>query len=191
MSWSERDRVRLLAALTLVSALGAAGCGFRLRGTPQLPPELATTYIQADDRYTPFYRELVTRLRQGGARLTDDPTAARAVIQVLSEDTGRRLLSVSARNVPTEYEVFYRVRFLVRVDGREAVPVEQLALTRDQTFNEDFVLGKAGEEQVLREAMARDLVALVTRRLASIRSLPPADAGPAGPVADPSTTPPG
>jgi LPS-assembly lipoprotein len=177
MSWSERRRLALLATL----ALAGAGCGFRLRGSPQLPPELATTYIQADDRYSPFYRELVTRLRQGGARLVDDATAARTVIQVLSEDTGRRLLSVSARNVPTEYEVFYRVRFLVRVDGREAVPAEQLALTRDQTFNEDFVLGKAGEEQVLREAMARDLVALVTRRLASIPPAPVASDTPAPP----------
>jgi LPS-assembly lipoprotein len=73
--------------------------------------------------------------------------------------------------VPTEYEVFYRVSFSVRVDGVEALPVERLALTRDVTFDETLVLAKSGEEQVLREALARDLVGLVTRRLAAI---PPA-----------------
>ena len=157
-------------------ALAATGCGFELRGTPDLPPQMATTYIQAQDRYTPFFRELATRLRQGGVAVVNDAADARAVIQVLNDDTGRRLLSVSARNVPTEYEVYYRVTFLVRVDGVEAVPAERLALTRDVTFNEDFVLGKAGEEQVLRDALARDLVTLVTRRLSTI---PPPGAPPA------------
>lgn len=176
MSWSE-GRWPALAGFLLV----LAGCGFALRGTPRLPPETASTYLQADDRYSPFFRELVTRLRQAGATVVDDPTAARTVIQVLADETGRRLLSVSARNVPTEYEVYYRVRFLVRIDGAEVLPAEQLALTRDQTFNEDFVLGKAGEEQVLRDAMARDLVTLVTRRLSAIAT-PASPTGAAGPA---------
>jgi LPS-assembly lipoprotein len=167
MSWSEAAS-RCLAALALAVV---AACGFEMRGTPQLPPQLATTYIQADDRYSPFFRELVTRLRQAGVRVVDEPTDARAVILVLADETGRRLLSVSPRNVPTEYEVFYRVRFSVRVDDKEVLPAERLALTRDVTFDETLVLAKAGEEQVLRDALARDLVGLVTRRLSS---LPPA-----------------
>jgi LPS-assembly lipoprotein len=167
MSWSELA-ARCLVGLALAVV---AGCGFELRGAPSFPPQLDTTYIQADDRYSPFFRELSTRLRQARVRLVDEPTDARTVIQVLADETGRRLLSVSPRNVPTEYEVFYRVSFSVRVDGVEALPVERLALTRDVTFDETLVLAKSGEEQVLREALARDLVGLVTRRLAAI---PPA-----------------
>ena len=34
-----------------------------------------------------------------------------------------RLLAVSGRNVPAVYEVYYRVRFAVDVDGVEVVPV--------------------------------------------------------------------
>jgi outer membrane lipopolysaccharide assembly protein LptE/RlpB len=70
--------------------------------------------------------------------------------------------------VPAEYEVFYRVRFSVDVDGVEAVPLEQLALTRDFAFNETEVLGKAGEEEIIRQAIASDLVGLVTRRLTAV-----------------------
>ncbi len=126
-------------------------------------------HIQAADRYSPFYRELVTVLRRSDVKLTDDPTQARTVLKVLTDDTGRRLLSVTARNVPAEYEVFYRVRFSVDVDGVEAVPLEQLALTRDFAFNETEVLGKAGEEEIIRQAIASDLVGLVTRRLTAVR----------------------
>jgi LPS-assembly lipoprotein len=76
---------------------------------------------------------------------------------------------VTARNVPAEYEVYYRVRFSASVDGTEAVPPEQLALTRDFSFDENAVLGKSGEEEIIRQAIASDLVGLVTRRLTAVR----------------------
>lgn len=167
--WSSDRPRRWLALLVLAPVLLAAGCGFRFRGTPELPPEMAVIHIQAADRYSPFYRELVTVLRRSDVTLTDDPAQARTVLKILTDDTGRRLLAVTARNVPAAYEVFYRVRFAVDVDGVEAVPLEQLALTRDFTFDETRVLGKAGEEEVIRQAIASDLVGLVTRRLTAVR----------------------
>jgi LPS-assembly lipoprotein len=166
---SDRAPRSLVAVLVLATALLAAGCGFRFRGTPELPPQMSVIHIQATDRYSPFYRELVTVLRRSDVTLTDDPTKARTVLKVLTDDTGRRLLSVTSRNVPAEYEVFYRVRFSVDVDGVEAVPLEQLALTRDFAFDETEVLGKSGEEEIIRQAIASDLVGLVTRRLTAVR----------------------
>lgn len=169
MWWSDRALHRLAPVLALASMLLAAGCGFQFRGTPELPPEMAVIHVQAADRYSPFYRELVTVLRRSDVTVTDDPAKARTVIRVLTDDTGRRLLSVTARNVPAEFEVYYRVRFAVDVDGVEAVPLEQLVLTRDFAFDETAVLGKAGEEEIIRQAVASDLVGLVIRRLTAVR----------------------
>ena len=164
--WSSDACLRWLAVALL---LLAGGCGFQFRGAPQLPPEMAVIHVEAADRYSPFYRELVSVLRRSNVRVTDDLAAARTVVKVLTDDTGRRLLSVTARNVPAEYEVYYRLRFLVTVDGIEAVPVEQLALTRDFAFDENQVLGKSGEEDAIRQAIAGDLVGLVMRRLSAVR----------------------
>ena len=50
------------------------------RGAPDLPPQMAVIHIQAADRYSPFYRELVTVLRRSDVTLTDDPTQARTVL---------------------------------------------------------------------------------------------------------------
>jgi LPS-assembly lipoprotein len=164
--WSSDRLFRVMAAATL---LVLAGCGFQFRGTPEFPPQMAVMHIEAKDRYTPFYRELVTVLRRSDVTLVDAPSEARTIIRILTDDTGRRLLSVTSRNVPAEYEVYYRVRFAVAVDGVETVPVEQVALTRDFAFDENRVLGKAGEEEIIRQAIASDLVGLVTRRLTAVR----------------------
>lgn len=166
---SERTRHALTALLLVTTAMLVAGCGFQFRGATDFPPQMTVIHIAATDRYSPFYRELVTVLRRSDVTLTDDPTKARTILRILTDDTGRRLLSVTARNVPAEYEVYYRVRFAVDVDGAEVVPLEQLALTRDFAFDETQVLGKAGEEEIIRKAIASDLVGLVTRRLAAVR----------------------
>jgi LPS-assembly lipoprotein len=164
--WSSRRTPRGLAAGLIVLL---AGCGFQFRATPEFPPQMAVMHIAAADRYSPFYRELVTVLRRSDVSLTDDPAQARTRVRILTDDTGRRLLSVTARNVPAEYEVYYRVRFSVDVDGVETVPLEQLALTREFAFDENAVLGKSREEEIIREAIASDLVGLVTRRLTAVR----------------------
>jgi outer membrane lipopolysaccharide assembly protein LptE/RlpB len=165
MSWSDRG----LRAFAAVLVLLVAGCGFQFSGTAALPPDLAVVRIDAVDRYSPFYRELVTVLKRSDVQLTDDAVAARTVIHIITDDTGRRLLSVTSRNVPAEYEVYYRVRFSVDANGAEAVPVEQIALTREFAFDETKVLGKSREEESIREALARDLVGLLTRRLSAVR----------------------
>jgi LPS-assembly lipoprotein len=156
----------LLAAALVLSL---AGCGFQFRTTPELPPQMDIIHIDAADRYSPFYRELVAELRRSDVSLTDDPAQARTVVKVLTDDTGRRLLAVSGRNVPVAYEVYYRVRFAVDVDGIEVVPVEQLFLSRDFTYDETLVLGKDREEDSIREAISSDLVGLITRRLTAVR----------------------
>jgi LPS-assembly lipoprotein len=165
--WSP-DRAR--RGLTLAGAvLVLTACGFTFRGAPKFPPAMADTYIDAQDRYTPFYQELVAVLRQNDIRIVSDPKAARTSIRILADNTGRRLLSVTTSNVPAEYEVFYRVRFAVTVDGREAVAPEQLALTRAYSFDDTEVLGKSREEDNVRRSLASDLVGLVALRLAAVR----------------------
>lgn len=130
---------------------------------------MATTYIEATDRYTPFYRKIRAALRNGGVQVTSNPSQAGAVLRILEDDTGQRVLSVSARNTPLEYDVYYVVRYSLEIAGKEALPAQQLVLTRDYTYDETLVLGKDTESEVIRQALADDLVGVVTRRLSSVR----------------------
>lgn len=146
-----------------------AGCGFQLRGDPAVPPEMARTYIATDDRYSLFYHTFRRQLENAGAELVDSPVDATAEFAILTDDTGQRVLSVSARNVPTEFEVYYTVYY--RVSSGENVLLEpQLhTLTRDYTYDETRVLGKAHEEELLRKAIVEDLVRLVLIQVSSIQ----------------------
>lgn len=152
-------------ALILVLALASAGCGFQMRGQTSLPAEMERTYISTADRQSIFYRKLQSGLRMNGVEVVDSPVEATAVLNVLADDTGQRVLSVSARNVPREYEVYYRIRFSVEAGGRMLIEAQEQALIRDYTYDETVVIAKAREERLLREAIADDLVRFVMFQL--------------------------
>ena len=96
-------------AASLALLLVLAGCGFQLQGALTVPPEMERTYISAEDRHSGFYRDLRAAFKAAGINLVDSPTDATATFTIAFDNTDQRVLSVSARNVPTEYEVFYTV----------------------------------------------------------------------------------
>lgn len=145
-----------------------AGCGFQLQGTLTLPPELERTYIAATDRHTGFYRDLSAALRSAGIEVVDSPADATAILTIAYDDTDQRVLSVSARNVPTEYEVYYTVEYSLDTGTRNLLEAQVLTLTRDYTYDSTLVLGKAQEEELLREAIVDDLVRIVLKQISTL-----------------------
>ena len=145
-----------------------AGCGFHLRGAPTIPPEMATTYIATYDRHSPFYRKLYRELLAAGVDVVDSPTSASAVFSILFDETDQRVLSVSARNVPREYEVYYTVGYSVQSGEKLLLQPQEQTVTRDYTYDELLVLGKAREEELLRDSIVDDLVRVVLIQLSSL-----------------------
>lgn len=143
----------------------AAGCGFQLRGELTMPPEMSRTYIATDDSHSLFYRKLRLQLMESGVELVDAEAEATARFAITYDETDQRVLSVSARNVPTEYEVYYTIQYAVDTGSTSLIAPQTLTLTRDYTYDSTLVLGKAREEQLLREAIVEDLVRIVLKQI--------------------------
>jgi len=156
----------LLLSVCLTSML--AGCGWRLQGTAKLSPIMATTYVDTKDRYTDFNRALRESLEASGARLTNIESEATAVVKIIRDVSGQRVLTVSGRNTPEEFEVFYTIEYSVNGRTEELMAPEQRELTREYSYDETAVLAKQKEQSILREALARDLAGQVVRRLAAL-----------------------
>jgi LPS-assembly lipoprotein len=147
--------------------LGA--CGFRLAGRDPLPPSLAHPYLSMKDPYTDFAREFSRRLKSDGAKLQTDSEGASVIIEVTRDSVEQRVLSVSARNIPTEYELIYTVTYRVLDVDKELLAPQTINLSRDFSFAEQALLAKENEADVLRGQMAVDLVGIAMHRLASLK----------------------
>jgi LPS-assembly lipoprotein len=156
-------RAVLVAAAALLS-----GCGFHLQGNGSLPEGGRKIQVVTSDEVTPFAVELRRAIERSGGTVVATAAEAETVLRIQKDRGGRRVLSVSARNTPQEYEIFYIIEYSVQRGGRELLETQPLEMTRNLSFNETQLLAKDREEEIIREAMARDLAMLVTRRLQSL-----------------------
>jgi LPS-assembly lipoprotein len=153
--------------LIVVLALLLAGCGFRLRGTAEVPFESvyipnATAGIALD-----LKRNILAGTK---ARVVDDPKEAEAVMQFTEETRQKEILSLTSAGRVREFLLRYRVGWRVQDSkGADFVPQNTIALTRDVTFNDAEILAKEQEEQLLFRDMQTDMVQQIMRRLAAAK----------------------
>lgn len=160
---------RLLRLFPLACTLFVLGaCGFQLQGATRYPAELAAVYLDVPDPNSDLAFQLQRTLAAGGVGLARNEREATATLRIAAERYGRRVKSVSAQNRPTEYEVFYEVEYLVSTATETLVPRQPLARTRIFPYSERDILGKQQEEDLLRDAMAREIAGVIARRLADI-----------------------
>ena len=162
---------RIFSKITIVVTLQLlmlAGCGFQMRGATTTPAEMSRTYIETTDRHSLFYRNLRDSFRRAGVELVDSPLDASATFSIISDMTGQRVLSVSARNVPREFEVFYTVMYDLKTEKESLLDPREQTLTRDYTWDETQVLGKEKEEQLMREAIVEDLIRIILIQLSAL-----------------------
>lgn len=158
----------LLRVAFLGPVLCLASCGFQLQGAVTVPEAMERTYIDGIDRYSAFYLEFGRSLEAAGVELVESADAATAVFSILFDDTGQRVLSVTARNTPAEFEVYYTIEYALVSEEQSLLSQQELTLTRDYIYDETRVLGKAREEEALRAAIVDDLVRIVLKQVGTL-----------------------
>jgi len=158
-------------ALVVALLLTLAACGFRLRGTANVPFE--TLYLPGATGGIAL--DLKRNIQVGtNAKVVDDAAKAEAVLQFTEETKQKEVLSLTGTGKVREFQLRYRVGFRVH-DGKggDYVPQSTIQLTRDVTFNDTEILAKEQEEQILFRDMQTDMVQQILRRLAAAKKPTP------------------
>lgn len=159
-------RRRLLLGL---ASLPLAACGFRLRGTQNLPVD--TIYLALPVN-SAIGADMSRLLRSStNVQIVTDRKEAQAIFELLGENREREVLAINAQGRATEYQLRLRIRFRVLdKDSLELIGPTDLIARRDITFNESDLLAKESEEGLLYRDMQNDLVRQMVNRLAGIRT---------------------
>lgn len=161
-------KLRALIYCVLLSLL--SGCGFQLRGS--VPMALKTVFVQAEN--SPRIAAEVSRLLvEEGVALAPNANAkaAQAVLYIRNENLTRRFLSISAvTGRIEEMELNLRVDLEARTpQNKVLLEPQNLLLLREYSFDQNAILAKDAEEQVLREELYQDITAQVMRRIRAIQ----------------------
>jgi LPS-assembly lipoprotein len=160
--WSS-DRRALLAALGAAALV--AGCGFELRGTPQLP--FRSVALEGFGQRSSLGDELQRTLARQVQVVA--PASAEVVVHAVADERGRNVVGSTATAQVREFQLRLRFVFTARTpSGRELIPQTEMLLTRDLSYTETAALAKDEEAETLYREMQSDVVAQVVRRLASV-----------------------
>ena len=167
--------MRKLVVLFIAAVL-LAGCGFQLRGTysGQLPYKTFYVNLPENSDLGVALRRYIRALP--GTQLMDRPEQAEAIFEQIADRREKTILSVNASGQVREYrlQAIYSFR-IVDSKGRQLVPVNELTLMRDITFNDSSVLAKNQEENLLWRDINTDLVMQILRRLSIVKPKNPED----------------
>lgn len=141
--------------ITLFMLLMITSCGFHLRGMT----EISFKSISLEGKELSFTKNLKKTLASNKVSIilpTENPELR---IELLSEESEKRILSLSGQGLVREFEIFYRVRYRIKTIDSETWSQENIIETRrDFTFSDSNLIGKEEEERQLNESMRNEAI---------------------------------
>lgn len=170
----------LRTALTGLTVLLLAGCGFKMQGETPMPfNSLAITIpqnsqfgadvrraIRAASPDTAIIESSAQPVKNGDKSSANAQKAPQARLEQVSESRQSRVVALNAQGKPEEYELTLTYTFrLVNAKNQVILPDTTLFAARSMPFDERVVQAKEGEAATLFRDMQRSLVARMMRRL--------------------------
>lgn len=156
--------------VVVFSLIVLVGCGFHLRGAVQLPDSLKTIYIDGLSTKRGVGLTLKQNLVSNGIIVVNSYETGSAVLKVLDNEFERRVLSVGSDAKIREYELHGSIRYsVIDANQQTVIDIEEVEAQRDFQFDQDDVLGKSEEEELLRDQLDQQLVRAIMRGLSTLK----------------------
>ncbi len=157
-----RALLKLLAML--FTAMMIAACSFHLRGQEGMPFD--TIYLDASNPNTELIKELRRSLEVNKVKLADNAQQADVVLNIVSENPDKQILTLDNSGRVNEFELFYRVSLRAYdLKKQEWIPAEVFVLRRDFPYDDNNVLAMEAAEDLLNQSMRTEMVQQIMRRL--------------------------
>jgi LPS-assembly lipoprotein len=155
----------------IIATLGAlilSACGFQLRGLAVIP--FNTIRVEAEG-HAEIGQELERAIRASKkTEIVALPKIADAVLRITGEGQEKYILALSSGGRVREFELRYRVFYrLTDAAGADLMPIGEILLRRDMSFDDTQVLAKEAEEALLFKDMRSDAARQLMRRLSAVK----------------------
>ena len=156
--------LRTLLFITLITSL--VGCGFHLRGVADV--SFKSIFIQGNTLV--ISKNLNKSLDTNGVKVLGSAEGADLLLEMVGEESEKRILSLAGAGTVNEFELYYRVHYRTKLAGAELwSQVQTVEARRDFTYSDANLLAKQGEEKRLNENMQQDVISNLMRRLSALK----------------------
>ncbi len=154
---------KLIAILLLIVI---SSCGFHLRGMT----EISYKTISLEGKELSLTKNLKKILNTNKVAIVSSTENPELRVEFLSEESEKRILSLSGQGLVREFEIFYRVRYRIKASDSEIWSQENIIETRkDFTYSDSNLIGKEEEERQLNEAMRIEAITSLFNQIQVIK----------------------
>ena len=121
--------------------------------------EISFKTISLEGKELSFTKNLKQILKSNKVAIVSPTENPELRIELMSEESEKRILSLSGQGLVREFEIFYRVRYRIKTSDSEIWSQENIIETRkDFTYSDSNLIGKEEEERQLNEAMRNEAI---------------------------------
>ena len=141
--------------IALLILLMITSCGFHMRGMT----EISFKTISLEGKELSFTKNLKKVLNSNKVAIVLPSENPELRVELIDEESEKRILSLSGQGLVREYEIFYRVRYRIKSLDSDIWSQENiLEARRDFTFSDSNLIGKEEEERQLNESMRNEAI---------------------------------
>ena len=149
MNFIQKKLIAILLLIVITS------CGFHLRGMT----EISYKTISLEGKELSLTKNLKKILNTNKVAIVSSTENPELRVEFLSEESEKRILSLSGQGLVREFEIFYRVRYRIKASDSEIWSQENIIETRkDFTYSDSNLIGKEEEERQLNESMRNEAI---------------------------------
>ena len=152
--------------IALLMLLMIASCGFHMRGMT----EISFKTISLEGKELSFTKNLKKVLNINKVAIVLPSENPELRVELIGEESEKRILSLSGQGLVREYEIFYRVRYRIKTLDSDIWSQENILETRrDFTFSDSNLIGKEEEERQLNESMRNEAISSLFNQIQLIK----------------------
>lgn len=137
-----------------------------MRGAADVP--FNSIYIQGNTVI--ISKALKKNLTLNSVKVLDSAASAEMLLEVVGEESEKRILSLAGTGKVNEFELYYRVHYRTKLaDDALWSQVQTVEARRDYSYDDTQLLAKQGEEKRLNEDMQSSVVNALVRRLSALK----------------------
>ena len=160
MNFIQKKLIAILLLIVITS------CGFHLRGMT----EISYKTISLEGKELSLTKNLKKILNTNKVAIVSSTENPELRIEFLSEESEKRILSLSGQGLVREFEIFYRVRYRIKASDSEIWSQENIIETRkDFTYSDSNLIGKEEEERQLMETMRIEAITSLFNQIQVIK----------------------